>query len=1350
MVNMFKRPNMFRLLYFSSLSAICRPVEAFHLPIPTSWLPAVGSVNRGFSGKAFPAREYVSECPGGFPCCHQKFNLNSSKHRSSGNRALHSGAAATLPPLNHRDFRSESAVHIPERDIDVYRLTHIKSRARVMYIAGTNDNPERVFTAAFSTPPKDDKGVPHVLEHSVLCGSKAFPVRDPMQEMKKRSLQTFLNAMTFADRTLYPIASANIKDFYNLAHVYADATLSPNVMEDERILRQEGWRLTRHATEPEEEVVEKGEKGGQTTKEESRGGGGGGGRSDDSSSSIAAAGLAYSGVVFNEMKGAYANKDRVLTRLLDKALFTNSTYRYDSGGSPEEIPSLTYSELKQFHRANYSPINSRFYYYQPRRDDPQESLQFISKMLNGFGESEGHRVEIEAEPPRDGWVREEGRVAAAGDKKDSVAIGWVLPKEFANQYDRIKLSMVSGLLAGTTVAPLYLALMDSKLGESAGAQASTSFANPSFTVDLRGVTPGDGVAKEVEDIVMKCLNDIYEKGFDLKAVKSILSRLEFGLRECNPGGLPRGLHLIQLAEVQWNYGKDPEEALQFEATLQRVQSELKQNKRLFEDAMKTYLLDNNHRATVHLRADDEKEKEDREGERQRVAATARSILESKEKTLAAAASASSGKKTPPDAAVKAAAVDEMKKDIDGITEFLNGQDDEETLNKLPKLEIKDVDRNEEVLPRRYLVAPASRAPVVLSEFESTNGIVYVTAALDLHRLSLREHLLLPLLTGLLGTTGTAEKSEEDQTFDKLQHTGGLYWTTAMGVPGAGRPVVSHPQFIRSFALYTGEALEGKVEKLFELMVEDARKSKLDNKKRTQDELREAVLATEHSLSADGLSLALATLRARATVGNRMHYLEAGIPGFRMTQELKRRAHDDVEFVKMSEELTALRQKLLSRENLVIGITATGAAFERLWESGAIDRFAQQLCAPFKERDELKEGREAIVDDGLSNHRTSEHHDATEVVRSLEAAEEKEEELPGLYPEQLRQRITAAIRKEGEGQRRGTEGDVLKQIGETKGGNAATRWASSIVEEEHADGGQSQPVPVWAKEVWDKYTALRKREGGEGDADVVAGAAVPTLKVNYVTMAKQMFDPLESVPGSSLVADTALRDGYLYEKVRVMGGAYGASMRIDEASGNALLMSIADPHVSTTFEAYERVGTVLRQSATTGGGGGEGGGAGEAGEGRMSDEELECAKISTVAGMDRSRVAHVSAKGMSLFRRVLFGVTDASRQKDRNDVLKTSFKDLETLGARYEKRLATRGGTTRVVVGPPPVIEALESDVKAAGGKQLTEAQTQEETHMQKETQMQKEAKSAPLSKFVPIRVFPAHPGGPEIIDELEW
>jgi len=311
---------------------------------------------------------------------------------------------------------------IPELDTraEVYR--HNKTGAQLLSLINKDEN--KVFGITFRTPPTDSTGVAHILEHSVLCGSRKYPVKEPFVELMKGSLQTFLNAFTYPDKTCYPVASQNLQDFYNLIDVYLDAVLYPRLTPF--TLQQEGWHL-------ELEVLDKP--------------------------------LVYKGVVFNEMKGAYSSPERVLAQYSQQSLFPDNPYGFDSGGAPKQIPNLTFEQFQAFHQKYYHPSNARIFFHGD--DDPEQRLRIVNEYLKDFDRQVIDST-IPLQPLFDG-PKQIVRPFAAGSDAESkakgmITINWLLT-ETSSADVNLALRILNHILLGMPGSPLRKALIDSGLGE---------------------------------------------------------------------------------------------------------------------------------------------------------------------------------------------------------------------------------------------------------------------------------------------------------------------------------------------------------------------------------------------------------------------------------------------------------------------------------------------------------------------------------------------------------------------------------------------------------------------------------------------------------------------------------------------------------------------------------------------------------------------------------------------------------------------------------------------------------------------------------------------------------------------
>ena len=456
-------------------------------------------------------------------------------------------------------IRSED---IPELNSRATLYRHIRTGAELLSLE--NDDENKCFGITFRTPPADSTGVAHILEHSVLAGSRKFPLKEPFVQLMKGSLNTFLNALTFPDKTAYPVASQNLHDFYNLVDVYLDAVLYPLL--DPYTFQQEGWHY---------EV-------------------------DDPSGP-----LTFKGVVFNEMKGAYSSPEDLLGDAGRRASFPDNTYRFDSGGDPAQIPDLTYADFKRFHATYYSPSNARIFFYGD--DDPQRRLEILEGYLKDF-----ERVEVDSavplQPPFDAprqvvlpYEVSESEEGQAVEHKSYLTVSWLLPEPLDAELS-IGLGVLDHILAGTPASPLRKALIDSGLGEDlAGGGLEDGLRQLFYSIGLKGIRREDAPA--VEKLILDTLAGLAEAGFDPDTVAASLNTVEFALRENNTGRFPRGLAVLFRALNLWLYGGDPFAALRLDAPLAAVQQRGRGGERYFEGLLQRHFLSNPHRVTTILEPD---------------------------------------------------------------------------------------------------------------------------------------------------------------------------------------------------------------------------------------------------------------------------------------------------------------------------------------------------------------------------------------------------------------------------------------------------------------------------------------------------------------------------------------------------------------------------------------------------------------------------------------------------------------------------------------------------------------------------------------------------------------------------
>lgn len=442
-----------------------------------------------------------------------------------------------------------------QSNVTIYK--HNKTNARICTIE--NDDNNKVFSIAFRTPPKDSTGLTHILEHSVLCGSKNYPVKDPFVELLKSSLNTFLNAFTFPDKTMYPAASQNDKDFKNLMSVYMDAVFYPQIYNYEEIFMQEGWHY--HILDENEPIT-------------------------------------YNGVVYNEMKGAFSDPQQTLFRHLMHSLYPDTAYGFESGGNPVNIPELTYEDFKEFHSKYYHPTNSYIFIY--GNCDMEERMNWLDEAyLSNFDKIE-FDTEIKLQKPFTKPTYEKHYYGISKEQplenKTYLSYNCAFPTTLDTKLT-IASSILVDVLFNTPGAPLKQALIDAKLGDDVMAFIDDSLLQPLLSIVV--VNSNEDKLEEFINIVNDSLNNILTNGLDHDALKALISFAEFKVREGKFSRMPKGLEIQMTALSSWLYDEDdPFSKLENIKYYQELKNDL--NSGYFENIITKYILNNNHKSFVLL------------------------------------------------------------------------------------------------------------------------------------------------------------------------------------------------------------------------------------------------------------------------------------------------------------------------------------------------------------------------------------------------------------------------------------------------------------------------------------------------------------------------------------------------------------------------------------------------------------------------------------------------------------------------------------------------------------------------------------------------------------------------------
>jgi len=488
---------------------------------------------------------------------------------STGNNTI------TLNPGDRLlDYQVRQVNRLPAIAAELIQLEHIPTGARHIHIA--NADPENTFGVTFKTIPTDSTGVAHILEHTVLCGSARYPVRDPFFAMLRRSLSTFMNALTASDWTMYPFATQNEKDFYNLLGVYLDAAFFPRL---ERLsFKQEGHRL------------------------EFAGSAGEGPSTEDA--------LQFKGVVYNEMKGAMSSPEQVMVRSLLNALYPETTYHYNSGGDPRVIPRLTHDQLRRFHQRHYHPSNAYFYTY--GNLDLEKHLRFITdKVLRRFdridpGTEVGHQARW-LEPRRSNYTYP---LTADQDaaRKTQICLAWLVA-DITDSLEVLVLAVLEHILLGNAASPLRKALIESGMGSalSDGTGFDADNRDTLFACGLKDVAAGDGDA--VEALILKVLSGMVENGIEGQLVEAAIHQIEFRRKEITNTPYPYGIRLLLTIAGSWIHGGSPVRVLSVDDDLQKLREAMARGPFL-EERIKTYFLENPHRTRLTLTPDTDQQQQE--------------------------------------------------------------------------------------------------------------------------------------------------------------------------------------------------------------------------------------------------------------------------------------------------------------------------------------------------------------------------------------------------------------------------------------------------------------------------------------------------------------------------------------------------------------------------------------------------------------------------------------------------------------------------------------------------------------------------------------------------------------------
>lgn len=621
-------------------------------------------------------------------------------------------AALLVPGTTCHGFAVERCETVPELDADAYVLRHTASGARLLYLACDDEN--KAFAIGFKTPPADSTGVFHILEHSVLCGSAKFPVKEPFVDLIKSSMQTFLNAMTYPDKTIYPVATTNEQDLYNLMDVYLDAVFNPAIYTKQTIFEQEGWHYELDLPEGAE------------------------GEGGDSSASLREGTLRYNGVVFNEMKGALSDPMSVLDDAVNAALYPDTAYAHESGGDPRAIPALTYEQFLDTHARHYNPSNSYITLYGDL--DVDRALAFLDERYLSQPSAASRRMDAAVAAGEDPSTLapnplgvqtpvtcEYKRVEMATTPENAlVGLGLVLGSAL-DRKRTIAADILFEALLGSNEAPVKKTILAAGLGGNVVSYTAAESLQPYELIMLQNAQPG--VARELRRVFQDACRDLCEHGVPRERLEAIISSNEYDLRQ-RDYGIADGVAIACDALSTWLYDDDAATlALKYGPVYEELRSEL--DGTYFEDLLRELVLENDHMALVELVPVD-------------------------------AAEGSEGAEAAELAAKRDAMTDaELANVVERTAALRAAQEAEDTPEDkatLPRLRVSDIG---EARPEPPLVVDTTAPIPCLRHGIPTNRLAYAMQYFDLSCVAFEDLPYVTLLCRLLKQLPTSEHSAEE-------------------------------------------------------------------------------------------------------------------------------------------------------------------------------------------------------------------------------------------------------------------------------------------------------------------------------------------------------------------------------------------------------------------------------------------------------------------------------------------------------------------------------------------------------------------------------------------------------------
>lgn len=719
----------------------------------------------------------------------------------------------------------------------MYRMRYEKNGADLIWLDREDKN--KTFAISFKTIPQDDTGVFHILEHSVLCGSKKYPVKEPFVDLLKSSLQTFLNAFTFPDKTMYPVASRNDQDFLNLMDVYLDAVFHPLSLESPEAFRQEGWHYELDAPDGE---------------------------------------LKCNGVVYNEMKGAYASPDTVLDGEMNRLLFPDNCYGCESGGHPDHITDLTYEQYVASHHRFYHPSNARIFL------DGTVDLEHVLERIGGFLQEYDY-LDVCADIPKQKPVSPAEKTVPYeigsdedGTNKVLLADGWVIG-DYDDQQLGIAAAVLTDALCSSNEAPLKKALLEQGLAEDVELSAMDSVQQLYAVLVVRNTSLDK--KEEVRRVIRDTLTKLAEEGMDHQRLHAILNRFEFNTREKDFGTMPRGLVYAITVHDTWLYGGDPAQNLCYDACFAALREKVDQG--WFEQLIRDLLLDNPHHAQLCLVPDGTLGETKRQREAQRLAELKATWSE-----------------------------EQISRVMEEFAQLRRAQEREDTPEQkktLPVLSLQDLP--EELRPLQQQVRQLGDTTLLCHEIE-TDGILYLTYFFSLEDLPLEELTPLFLMASMMTQLPT-ERFDLMELRSRIESNLGRLSVGVSTFARSQRQDVCSPYLTVSVSL-----LKHRKQEALELLQEVLFHTRFDNTQAVHHLLRQRRVSLEQRVVEAGNGFAVSVLESGITARGAAEDAMHGLTMLRYLQQKVDRF--DREGEALCAELDCLCKKVLTRERLTLSLT----------------------------------------------------------------------------------------------------------------------------------------------------------------------------------------------------------------------------------------------------------------------------------------------------------------------------------------------------------------------------------------------------------------------------------------------